>query len=66
MSEGDLTTLQFIIEWLREVITVWNLTAVAVVLFFLGTPVVLVLAAWVIASSYFIVEFPLTLSLIHI
>lgn len=60
MSEGDLTSLQMIVEWLREVINVWNLTAVAVVLFFLGTPVVLVLAAWVIASSYFIVEFPLT------
>ena len=44
---------------MSEVLDVWTLTAVAVVLFFLGTPVVVVLAAWVIASSYFIVDFPL-------
>ncbi|MDE0649954.1 MAG: TRAP transporter large permease subunit, partial [Gammaproteobacteria bacterium] len=60
MSEGDLSTLQLIVDWLREVLNVWNITAIAVLLFFLGTPVVLVLAAWVVASSYFIVEFPLT------
>ena len=46
-------------EWGREVVTVWNLTAVAVVLFFLGSPVLLVLALWVIAASFFIVDFPL-------
>ena len=44
---------------MSEVLDVWTLTAAAVVLFFLGTPVVVVLAAWVIASSYFIVDFPL-------
>ena len=44
---------------MSEVLDVWTLTAIAVVLFFLGTPVVVVLATWVIASSYFIVDFPL-------
>lgn len=44
---------------MSEVIDVWTLTAIAVTLFFLGTPVVLVLAVWVVASSYFIVDFPL-------
>ncbi len=60
MSEGDLSTLQLLVDWLREVLNVWNITAIAVLLFFLGTPVLLVLAAWVVASSYFVVEFPLT------
>ena len=60
MSGDELTTIEFFVEWLREVLNVWNITGIAVVLFFLGTPVLLVLAAWVIASSYFIVEFPLT------
>lgn len=59
MTGDELTTIQFVVEWLREVLNVWNITGIAIVLFFLGTPVVLVLAAWVIASSYFIVEFPL-------
>ena len=45
---------------MSEFFDVWTITAIAVVLFFLGTPVLLVLATWVIASSYFIVEFPLT------
>ena len=45
---------------MSEFFNVWSITAIAVVLFFLGTPVLLVLASWVIASSYFIVEFPLT------
>ena len=52
--------IELTVEWLREVLNVWNITGIAVVLFFLGTPVLLVLAAWVITSSYFIVEFPLT------
>ena len=60
MTGDELTTLSLIVDWLREVLNVWNITAIAVALFFLGTPVVLVLAAWVIASSFFIVEFPLT------
>ncbi|MGB7182736.1 MAG: TRAP transporter large permease [Burkholderiaceae bacterium] len=45
---------------MTELINVWSLTTFAVVLFFLGTPVLLVLATWVVASSYFIVDFPLT------
>ena len=45
---------------MSEVLDVWTLTFIAVALFFLGTPVVLVLASWVVASSYFIVDFPLT------
>ena len=57
--EGDPTLLAGLVEWLREVLDVWTITGIAVALFFLGTPVVLVLAAWVVASSYFIVEFPL-------
>ena len=60
MSGEELTMLELLVERLREVLNVWNITGIAVLLFFLGTPVVLVLAAWVIASSYFIVEFPLT------
>ena len=31
---------------MSEVLDVWTLTAIAVVLFFLGTPVVVVLATW--------------------
>ena len=45
---------------MSEFFDVWTITGIAVAMFFLGTPVVLVLGAWVIASSYFIVEFPLT------
>lgn len=57
--DGDPTLLATLVEWLREVLDVWTITGIAVALFFLGTPVVVVLATWVIASSYFIVEFPL-------
>lgn len=59
MSGEELTLLEPLVEWLREVLDVWSITGIAIALFFLGTPVVLVLASWVIASSYFIVEFPL-------
>ena len=45
---------------MTEFINVWTITGVAVALFMLGTPVLLVLATWVVAASYFIVEFPLT------
>jgi len=44
---------------MSELINVWTLTAFAVFLFFMGTPVLLVLAMWVVASSYFIVDFSL-------
>lgn len=44
---------------MSEIVNVWSITIFAVALFFLGTPVLLVLATWVIASSYFIVEFSL-------
>ncbi len=57
---GDITMLAAVIEWLRQVLDVWSITGIAIALFLLGTPVLLVLAAWVVASSYFIVEFPLT------
>jgi len=45
---------------MSEFINAWSLTAFAVTLFFLGSPVLLVLSVWVIGASYFIVEFPLT------
>lgn len=44
---------------MTELINVWSITAVAVVLFFLGTPVILALALWVLTSSYFIVDYSL-------
>lgn len=45
---------------MSEIVNVWSLTAFAVTLFFLGSPVLIVLSVWVIAASYFIVDFPLT------
>lgn len=45
---------------MSEFFDVWTITGIAIALFFLGTPVLLVLASWVVASSYFIVDFPLT------
>lgn len=35
------------------------ITLIAVALFLTGTPVLLVISGWVIATSYFVVEFPL-------
>jgi C4-dicarboxylate transporter DctM subunit len=60
MSGDEISTIGLLVEWLRETLNVWNITGIAVGLFFLGTPVLLVLSVWVISSSYFIVEFPLT------
>ena len=39
---------------------VWVINLTAVILFFLGTPILLIIAGWVIATSYFVVDFPLT------
>ena len=35
------------------------ITLISVALFLTGTPVLLVISGWVIATSYFVVEFPL-------
>lgn len=37
----------------------WLISGVAVLLFLLGTPILLIIAGWVIATSYFVVDFPL-------
>ncbi len=43
-----------------EFLNVWTITGFSVALFLLGTPVLLVLATWVVAASYFVVDYPLT------
>lgn len=38
---------------------IWIISALAVVLFFTGTPILLIIASWVAATSYFVVDYPL-------
>ncbi len=38
---------------------VWWISGAAIVMFLLGTPILLIIAGWVIATSYFVIDFPL-------